>query len=240
VSDDEATRHCDNLIAVHRGHGGPAPSQRDEEVSINRAVVVLAVASWRAVIQDFALHPSISARPAWKPTIPRDLRGACRESPEGSGRLRHSECGERQETPARCRFRPTATLDVVPARRAGAWNGDVVPGRRRSTNQRVAASAPRNRPWSRRAATSPSAASGSPATKPARRPDSSPRGRRAVPRLLPATRPTDRDGSRDPPRRRFSFLSTLRFAVPDSRRDRGRGLSLAVTTRRDITEVCTA
>lgn len=50
-----ATRHCDNLIEVHRGYGGPAPGHRDEEVSINRAVVVLAVASWQALIQDFAL-----------------------------------------------------------------------------------------------------------------------------------------------------------------------------------------
>jgi hypothetical protein len=50
-----ATRHCDNLITVHRGHGGPAQGRRDEEVSINRAVVILAVASWQAVLQDYAL-----------------------------------------------------------------------------------------------------------------------------------------------------------------------------------------
>lgn|GEM_PF-1483417 len=50
-----ATLHCDNLIAVHRGHGGPAQGRRDEEVSINRAVVVLAVASWQTVLQDYAL-----------------------------------------------------------------------------------------------------------------------------------------------------------------------------------------
>jgi len=50
-----ATRHCDNLITIHRGHGGPAQGRRDEEVSVNRAVVVLAVASWQAVLQDYAL-----------------------------------------------------------------------------------------------------------------------------------------------------------------------------------------
>jgi hypothetical protein len=50
-----ATRHCDNLIAVHRGHGGPGRGRRDEEVSINRAVVVLAVASWQAALQDCTL-----------------------------------------------------------------------------------------------------------------------------------------------------------------------------------------
>src|SRR5437667_12748944 len=52
---DRATRHCDNLITVHRGHGGPGVGRRAEEVSLNRAVVVLAVASWQAVIQDYAL-----------------------------------------------------------------------------------------------------------------------------------------------------------------------------------------
>lgn len=50
-----AMRHCDNLIAVHRASGGPDRGKRDEEVSINRAVVVLAVASWQAVVQDLTL-----------------------------------------------------------------------------------------------------------------------------------------------------------------------------------------
>lgn len=49
-----ATQHCDNLIAVHRGHGGPTQGRRDKEVSINRAVIVLAVASWQALVQDYA------------------------------------------------------------------------------------------------------------------------------------------------------------------------------------------
>ena len=47
-----ATQHCDNLIAVHRGYGGPGRGRRAEEVSLNRAVIVLAVASWQTVIQD--------------------------------------------------------------------------------------------------------------------------------------------------------------------------------------------
>ena len=38
---------------MHRGHGGPGRGRRDEEISINRAVVVLAIASWQAVVQDF-------------------------------------------------------------------------------------------------------------------------------------------------------------------------------------------
>lgn len=52
---ERATRHCDNLITVHREAGGTARGRRDEEVSINRAVVVLAVASWQTVIQDYTL-----------------------------------------------------------------------------------------------------------------------------------------------------------------------------------------
>jgi hypothetical protein len=48
-----ATEHCENLIAVHRGYGGDAAGRRIKEVSVNRAVVVLAVASWQAVMQDY-------------------------------------------------------------------------------------------------------------------------------------------------------------------------------------------
>jgi hypothetical protein len=50
-----ATRHCDNLIEIHRAHGGPWHGRRDREVSINRAVVVLAIAAWQAVVQDYTL-----------------------------------------------------------------------------------------------------------------------------------------------------------------------------------------
>jgi len=50
-----ATAHCDNLIAVHRGHGGPAQGRRYREVSVNRAIVVLAVASWQAAVQDLTV-----------------------------------------------------------------------------------------------------------------------------------------------------------------------------------------
>jgi len=50
-----ATKHCDNLIIVHRGYGGEKPGLRVEEISLNRAVVVIAVASWQAVVQDYTL-----------------------------------------------------------------------------------------------------------------------------------------------------------------------------------------
>ncbi len=50
-----ALRHCDNLVAIHRAHGGPNQGRRDREVSINRAVIVLTVAGWQAVVQDCTL-----------------------------------------------------------------------------------------------------------------------------------------------------------------------------------------
>lgn len=50
-----AMRHCDNLVTVHRGHGGGSPGRRAEEISVNRAIVVIAAASWQAVVQDFTL-----------------------------------------------------------------------------------------------------------------------------------------------------------------------------------------
>jgi hypothetical protein len=49
---ERATKHCDNLITVHRGHGGPGAGRRAEEVSLNRAVIVLTVASWQSAVQD--------------------------------------------------------------------------------------------------------------------------------------------------------------------------------------------
>jgi len=47
--------HCDNLVTVHRRAGTGDRGRRTEEVSINRAVVVIAVATWQAAIQDMTL-----------------------------------------------------------------------------------------------------------------------------------------------------------------------------------------
>jgi hypothetical protein len=52
---NRATKHCDDLISVHRGHGGPGQGRRAEETSLNRAVVVITTASWQAFVQDEAL-----------------------------------------------------------------------------------------------------------------------------------------------------------------------------------------
>jgi hypothetical protein len=59
-----AMKHCDNLVTLHRAHGGPSQGRRAEEVSINRAVVVLAVASWQAAVQDIATAALDAGQPA--------------------------------------------------------------------------------------------------------------------------------------------------------------------------------
>lgn len=49
-----AISHCDNLVEVHRASGQNKIGRRYRETSINRAVVVVAVACWQAAAEDFA------------------------------------------------------------------------------------------------------------------------------------------------------------------------------------------
>ena len=49
-----STLHCVNLIEVHHTHGANKRGFRSKEPSLNRAVIVLAVASWQAVVQDLS------------------------------------------------------------------------------------------------------------------------------------------------------------------------------------------
>lgn len=60
---NNALNHCDNLVAVHRGHGGVNRGRRYQEVSIDRAVIVLAVAAWQAAVQDLTTALLDTARP---------------------------------------------------------------------------------------------------------------------------------------------------------------------------------
>lgn len=48
----EAMGHCLNLTDIHRSVGGPKRGRRFKEASLNRAVVVMTVAAWQAVVQD--------------------------------------------------------------------------------------------------------------------------------------------------------------------------------------------
>lgn len=61
---DRALKHCDNIIAVHRGHGGASRGRRFQEASLNRAVIVLGVAAWQAAVQDLATAILDTTRPA--------------------------------------------------------------------------------------------------------------------------------------------------------------------------------
>jgi len=58
-----AMTHCANLVAVHRGHGGAAPGRRDQEISINRAIVVMTVAAWQAAVQEMTETAVVAGQP---------------------------------------------------------------------------------------------------------------------------------------------------------------------------------
>ncbi|MDT5045138.1 MAG: hypothetical protein QOD10_274 [Mycobacterium sp.] len=49
---ENAMVHCDNLIKVHQKAGTGTRGGEWIESSVNRAVIVLAIASWQAVVQD--------------------------------------------------------------------------------------------------------------------------------------------------------------------------------------------
>lgn len=49
-----AIAHCENLASVHRAHGGGGRGRRYQEVSLNRAIIVLAVAAWQSVVENLA------------------------------------------------------------------------------------------------------------------------------------------------------------------------------------------
>lgn len=58
-----AITHCHNLVDVHRAHGGVLQGRRDQEVSINRAIIVVTVAAWQAAVQDMTLAAIIAGQP---------------------------------------------------------------------------------------------------------------------------------------------------------------------------------
>jgi len=45
-------KHCENLIDVHHSVGSGGSGRHYKEVSVNRAIVVLAVAAWQALVED--------------------------------------------------------------------------------------------------------------------------------------------------------------------------------------------
>ena len=50
-----AIRYCDDVVAVHRRAGTGGVGRRTEEVTLNRAVVVLGVAAWQVVVENLVL-----------------------------------------------------------------------------------------------------------------------------------------------------------------------------------------
>jgi hypothetical protein len=49
---EDAMIHCDNLVKVHQRAGTGERGRRHIETSVNRAIIVVAIASWQAVVQD--------------------------------------------------------------------------------------------------------------------------------------------------------------------------------------------
>lgn len=47
--------HAHNVVHAHRASGGSKPGLRIREVSLNRAIVLMAVASWQALVEDLVL-----------------------------------------------------------------------------------------------------------------------------------------------------------------------------------------
>ena len=60
---DRAMNHCDNIVLVHRRNRAKEPGRRYQETSLDRGVVVLAVAAWQAAAQDMTTAILDTARP---------------------------------------------------------------------------------------------------------------------------------------------------------------------------------
>lgn len=56
-----AIGYCDDVVAVHRRSGTGLPGRRGEETTLNRAVVVMAVAAWQVVVENLVLAALDSA-----------------------------------------------------------------------------------------------------------------------------------------------------------------------------------
>ncbi|WP_157122126.1 hypothetical protein [Nocardia miyunensis] len=55
-------QHCHNLIAIHEERNN-AQGRRHREISLNRATIVLAVATWQTLVQDLTMGALEAAKP---------------------------------------------------------------------------------------------------------------------------------------------------------------------------------
>jgi hypothetical protein len=72
---DRAMGYCDDIVAVHQKSGGTKQGLRTLEPSLNRAVVVLAVAAWQTAVQDFTLAALDHLHPASGGGVGKLIRG---------------------------------------------------------------------------------------------------------------------------------------------------------------------
>jgi len=80
---ERAIGHCDAIVQVHRQHGGAGKGFRTLEPSLNRAIVVLAVAAWQTVVQDLTTAALDAAQPAGGTGVGRLLRGSVAQAVGG-------------------------------------------------------------------------------------------------------------------------------------------------------------
>lgn len=80
---DRAMGYCDDIIAVHRGHGGGERGLRTLETSLNRAVVVLAAAAWQTAVQDLTMSALDHHQPAGGMGVGPLLRGQVQQQIAG-------------------------------------------------------------------------------------------------------------------------------------------------------------
>ncbi len=72
---ERAMGHCDAIAQVHKTHGGGSQGFRSLEPSLNRAIVVLAVAAWQTAVQDLTRAALDHSHPAGGSGIGALLRG---------------------------------------------------------------------------------------------------------------------------------------------------------------------
>lgn len=51
----DAMGYCDDVVAVHRRAGTGQPGRRSDETTLNRAVVVMAVAAWQVAVENLVV-----------------------------------------------------------------------------------------------------------------------------------------------------------------------------------------
>jgi hypothetical protein len=108
-----AMSHCDNLITVHKNHGGTGAGRRREETSLSRAVIVIAIASWQSFVQDAATSLAWHGQPpagGKNTNFYHLVKGRVDKEIDS---LNTPNANKLKKAVARCRVRPISILDLA-------------------------------------------------------------------------------------------------------------------------------